>query len=287
MTSLQEMETEADFNRHLAAAEAAGDATTILNFYATWAAPCEQMRNVLSTLASSYPASHAPALSFLSIDAEKLADVSERYDVSSVPLLVVLKGAKTVETVSGSDASKIRDAVERHAGKPGATATKEAQLPPPQRVEHPPPGLSGANGAAAPDGSGGHAPKTADGAGAPETTAGAKDELHRRLSALVSAAPVMLFIKGTPSVPQCGFSRQLVGLLREHGVRYGFFNILADDEVRQGLKEFSDWPTFPQLYVGGELVGGLDIVSLILFSFSIHVKSCPLVLPTPKANSLL
>ena len=70
----------------------------------------------------------------------------------------------------------------------------------------------------------------------------------------------MLFMKGTPAAPQCGFSRQLVALLRERGVRYGFFNILADDEVRQGLKTFSDWPTFPQLYVEGELTGGLDIV---------------------------
>lgn len=71
----------------------------------------------------------------------------------------------------------------------------------------------------------------------------------------------MLFMKGTPSAPQCGFSRQLVALLREKSVKYGFFNILADDEVRQGLKEFADWPTFPQLWMDGELVGGLDIVS--------------------------
>jgi Grx4 family monothiol glutaredoxin len=79
----------------------------------------------------------------------------------------------------------------------------------------------------------------------------------------------MLFMKGTPSAPECGFSRTLVGILREKNVRYGFFNILADDDVRQGLKVYSDWPTyisilhsfrFPQLYVDGELVGGLDIV---------------------------
>jgi len=84
--------------------------------------------------------------------------------------------------------------------------------------------------------------------------------LHQRLSELVKAAPVMLFMKGTPSSPQCGFSRQTVAILREKGIRYGFFNILADDEVRQGLKEFADWPTFPQLWADGELVGGLDIV---------------------------
>lgn len=91
-----------------------------------------------------------------------------------------------------------------------------------------------------------------------------KEDLHARLSNLVKAAPVMLFMKGTPSAPQCGFSRQLVALLREKSVKYGFFNILADDEVRQGLKEFADWPTFPQLWMDGELVGGLDIVSFFL-----------------------
>jgi Grx4 family monothiol glutaredoxin len=89
----------------------------------------------------------------------------------------------------------------------------------------------------------------------------------------------MLFMKGTPSAPQCGFSRQTVSLLREKGVKYGFFNILADDEVRQGLKAFSDWPTFPQLYVEGELVGGLDIVKEefendpeFLRQFSVHAE---------------
>ncbi|KAF5112909.1 hypothetical protein DV495_005203, partial [Geotrichum candidum] len=71
---------------------------------------------------------------------------------------------------------------------------------------------------------------------------------------------VMLFMKGTPASPQCGFSRQLVAILREHQVRFGFFDILKDNSVRQGLKTFSDWPTFPQLYINGELQGGLDII---------------------------
>ena len=70
----------------------------------------------------------------------------------------------------------------------------------------------------------------------------------------------MLFMKGSPSSPQCGFSRQLVAILREHQVRFGFFDILKDDSVRQGLKKFSDWPTFPQLYINGEFQGGLDII---------------------------
>ncbi len=69
----------------------------------------------------------------------------------------------------------------------------------------------------------------------------------------------MVFMKGLPSAPKCGFSRQIIEMLDETGVPYDAFNIFEDEEVRQGLKEFSNWPTFPQLYVKGDLVGGLDI----------------------------
>jgi Grx4 family monothiol glutaredoxin len=69
----------------------------------------------------------------------------------------------------------------------------------------------------------------------------------------------MLFMKGVPSAPRCGFSRQIVAMLDLEGVAYDAFNILEDEEIRQGLKKFSDWPTYPQLYVDGDLIGGLDI----------------------------
>ena len=70
----------------------------------------------------------------------------------------------------------------------------------------------------------------------------------------------MLFMKGNPAMPQCGFSAAVVGMLKEVGVPFESFNILADPELREGLKEYSSWPTFPQLYVDGKLVGGGDIV---------------------------
>ena len=210
------------------------------------------MRTTLSALLSTYPSHNPPTLSILSIDAEEQPEISESYDVSAVPFLVLLKDSKVLETVSGSDASKVRNAVERHAGAPGA-AKGVTTLPPPLVAGTPAPTTSkDLSGYAPPPGA------PANGTGEAKTS---KEELHARLSALVKAAPVMLFMKGTPSAPQCGFSRQLVGILREKGVRYGFFNILADEEVRQGLKEFADWPTFPQLWANGELVGGLDIVS--------------------------
>lgn len=86
------------------------------------------------------------------------------------------------------------------------------------------------------------------------------EDLNTRLAKLVRQAPVMVFIKGSPQVPRCGFSKQIVDLLKQEEISFDSFDILQDDQVRQGLKEFSDWPTFPQLYVNGELIGGLDIV---------------------------
>ncbi|KAJ3092966.1 Glutaredoxin 3 [Quaeritorhiza haematococci] len=95
---------------------------------------------------------------------------------------------------------------------------------------------------------------------APQDEAAKTEQLNNRLKKLINSHPVMLFMKGTPQEPRCGFSRQIVDLLSGLNAGYGSFNILADEEVRQGLKEFSKWPTYPQVYVQGELIGGLDIV---------------------------
>ena len=85
-------------------------------------------------------------------------------------------------------------------------------------------------------------------------------DLQARVKALVHSHDVMLFMKGEPEAPRCGFSGQVVGALRAAGVAFGSFDILSDDGVRQGLKEYANWPTYPQLYVKGELLGGCDIV---------------------------
>jgi Grx4 family monothiol glutaredoxin len=84
---------------------------------------------------------------------------------------------------------------------------------------------------------------------------------NKELAQLINQSPIMLFIKGNPKDPCCGFSRKVVDVLNAEGVKFGSFDVLSDDAVRQGLKEFSNWPTFPQLYVQGELLGGCDIVS--------------------------
>jgi monothiol glutaredoxin len=86
------------------------------------------------------------------------------------------------------------------------------------------------------------------------------DTAHDRIAKDVAENDVLLFMKGTPVFPQCGFSAAVVGILSELGVKFKAVDVLKDPEVRSGIKEFSNWPTIPQLYVKGEFVGGCDIL---------------------------
>ncbi|MEM1050891.1 MAG: Grx4 family monothiol glutaredoxin [Pseudomonadota bacterium] len=85
-------------------------------------------------------------------------------------------------------------------------------------------------------------------------------DINERISTLVGENDVVLFMKGTPLFPQCGFSSRAVAILDHVGVTYESVDVLQDMEIRQGIKTFSDWPTIPQLYVKGEFVGGSDIM---------------------------
>jgi monothiol glutaredoxin len=82
-----------------------------------------------------------------------------------------------------------------------------------------------------------------------------------RIQSQIDAAPVVLFMKGNPMFPQCGFSARVVQILKHSGVQFSSVNVLEDPEIREGIKAFSDWPTIPQLYVKGEFIGGCDIVT--------------------------
>ncbi|MCC5963054.1 MAG: Grx4 family monothiol glutaredoxin [Rhodobacteraceae bacterium] len=82
----------------------------------------------------------------------------------------------------------------------------------------------------------------------------------------VEANDVVLYMKGTKTMPQCGFSSRVAGVLNFMGVEYADVNVLADDAIRQGIKDYSDWPTIPQLYVKGEFVGGCDIITEMTLS---------------------
>ena len=213
MATLQEITSESAFNDTVSALPSTHLA--VLYFHTPWAAPCTQMRTILTTLASTYTTSSP--IAFLSINAEDLPEISENYDVTAVPFLVLQRDGKTLETVSGSDATKVRSAVERHVGGSGGN---KVAIPPPLEATR----QNGAAGGVTKDLSG-YAPGESDAKTAPEYSSGGgeqeKEELNKRLEGLVKAAPVMLFMKGTPSAPQCGFSRQLVSMLRENSVKYG------------------------------------------------------------------
>ena len=85
-------------------------------------------------------------------------------------------------------------------------------------------------------------------------------DINEKIKEQISNSNILLYMKGTPDFPQCGFSAQSVAALRAVGANFDHFNIFEDEEIREGLKVFSNWPTFPQLYVNGELIGGCDII---------------------------
>jgi len=85
-------------------------------------------------------------------------------------------------------------------------------------------------------------------------------DVNQRISDIVQSNDVVLFMKGTPLFPQCGFSSRAIAILDHCGAQYETVDVLQDMEIRQGIKSFSDWPTIPQLYVGGEFLGGSDIM---------------------------
>ncbi|KAJ2711803.1 glutaredoxin [Coemansia spiralis] len=196
----------------------------VLYFWADWAEQCKQVDSVIDDLAAKYTKTQ-----FFKIEAENFEDISEAYEISAVPTVIIAKKAKIVGRVDGVNTAKLAQLVaDSCAAANGISATASA-------VDDASP-------------------------------ADYKQDLNTRLKGLIERAPVMVFIKGTAAQPRCGFSKKLVAVLNEHGVKYGYFDILTDDQVRQGLKEYSDWPTYPQLYVSGELVGGLDIVNEMVAS---------------------
>ncbi|CBH16175.1 monothiol glutaredoxin, putative [Trypanosoma equiperdum] len=93
-----------------------------------------------------------------------------------------------------------------------------------------------------------------------------KPELAAAIRRIIAEDRIVIFLTGTPQEPRCGFTVKMVDMMHQLGVKYSFYNILEDDEVCEGLKIYSDWPTYPQLYIDGDLVGGYDVCKGMLLS---------------------
>lgn len=163
----------------------------------------------------------------LEADAEHLSKITEDNDITAVPSFLLYHSGRVVGKVEGADPMKLAKAVEELKKLVDSTTAAAT-----------------ATAGAATDGG--------------MTTA--HEDLNTRIKKMIHSAENMLFMKGTPAAPQCGFSGQMVELLQRHSVKFGHFDILTDEAIRQGLKEYSNWPTYPQLYHNGELIGGLDII---------------------------
>lgn len=119
--------------------------------------------------------------------------------------------------------------------------------------------------------------------------------LRTRIESLLAANRVVLFMKGQPGAPQCGFSAKASGTLNALGIEYAHVDVLSDPDIREGIKEFGDWPTIPQLYIGGELVGGSDIIEQMSSSGELHAalglpapdRTPPQIAITPAAADML
>ncbi|OAX41911.1 glutaredoxin [Rhizopogon vinicolor AM-OR11-026] len=190
---------------------------SLIYFFAPWAAPCEQMDQVVEGLAKAYP-----KLLTLRVEAEEQADISESFDINSVPACLVIQGHALLGRIEGGDATQLTKTIEKYLGSKSQSATSQPPVPPPSS----------------------------------ET----EEQLQARMHNIMKQSKVVLFMKGEPDTPRCGFSRTAVALLREKNVAFSHFDILSDQTVRQGLKKLNDWPTYPQFIVNGEFVGGLDVV---------------------------
>ncbi|WOK98907.1 monothiol glutaredoxin-S11 [Canna indica] len=234
---VQDVRSKADLDEALR-----GAAPMVVHFWASWCDASKQMDQVFIHLATDFP--HAL---FLRVEAEEQPSISEAYAVSAVPCFVFFKDGKCVETLEGANPSILANKVAKVVGPANlAQSASPASL----GIAAGPTILEAVQDMA----------KENVPSNNKNLNSELSDGLTKRLKQLVNSHHVFLFMKGSPEQPKCGFSQKVVEILKGEGVEFGSFDILTDNEVREGMKKFSNWPTFPQLFCKGELLGGCDIV---------------------------
>ncbi|EGG18462.1 glutaredoxin family protein [Cavenderia fasciculata] len=235
VTALEELNTTLVNNKYV-----------VVDFWADWSKPCLQMNQIIDQLATQ-----CPKLKFLKIEAEKVSEISIKFDIKSVPAFFFMKDGIIEDQLIGADPSQLTmKAIQFHtqaSGDSSVTSNSTTNNTTSNNNSNEP--LSVAQ-----------QPSQEVLDKIKKQQEEEKIKLNERLEKLVNQAPVMLFMKGSPDQPACGFSNKTVAILRKDGFVFDSFNILDDMAVRNGLKEYSNWPTYPQLYIDGKLVGGFDII---------------------------
>jgi len=186
-----------------------------------WADWAEQCKQ-MDEIINALSELHAGKLKFFRVEAEEIDELSKRFAISAVPTVLLLDNGVEVGRVNGVDPVKLSGDVEKLAN--GVEDDDDVKV---NKIE---------------------------------------ETLNEKLHRLTHKSGIVLFMKGNPLNPQCRFSRATMELLKDvqsdliDSADFDFFDILSDEEVRQGIKEYSKWPTFPQLYINGDLVGGLDVM---------------------------
>ena len=239
----------------------------LLFFYAQW--QDESLNNDLKDLMSAMSSKY-PNVDFCLVEAESVLELSEQFKISVVPTFVAICGATIIGKVEGAvpaDLSKLAKQLSTTPNQP-STVFKLPEVPKGSSsdVESTIRSLISTgllqsilllnqvviivN------------PTSATTLNLIQLSYVMNKKFYFILTPFISfsPAPVMLFMKGCPSAPRCGFSRQISEILSTNEIPFASFDILTDENIRAGLKKFSDWPTFPQLYVSGEFVGGLDVI---------------------------
>ncbi|KAH9467537.1 hypothetical protein Pst134EA_011181 [Puccinia striiformis f. sp. tritici] len=215
---------------------------SVLYFRAEWAEICKTADPFIKSLSQKWK---EPL--FLEIEAESLPDVAESFEVSSVPCFVILRGHQLLSRIIGAELPQLEADVEKFvkASQNKQNNGKHEVLSETTQKPQPPSSVLNVN-------------KLQAGTGPNEDET--EEQLFARCKSIMQQSKVVVFMKGDPRTPQCGFSQQTVKILQDLNIEFTTFDILTDEQVRQGMKKLNSWPTFPQIIIKGELVGGLDIL---------------------------
>nr|CAG8591731.1 15368_t:CDS:2 [Entrophospora candida] len=240
-----------------------------LDFWAPWAQPCAQMNDVFAELAKKNT-----AYKFIKIEAEKFPEISESYEITAVPTFIVIKNGKIVDCIVGVNAPELTNLINKNIKAASLGTPSQPRCGFSKQIigilnEHqvkygikeysnwPTYPQLYINGELV---GGLDIVKELVESGEFKSMVPKEKSLDEKLQELINKADIMVFIKGSQNNPKCGFSKQLIGILDEKKVKYEDFDILQDEEVRQGLKTFVNWPTYPMVFHKGNLIGGLDII---------------------------